>query len=218
MHTFAEYAPRLDAQVAELVRHNPLAAMISTDHGVPVASHVPVITPPSRLHAGGARWGHMARVNPQWQTFDPARPVLLIFTGAHAYVSPALYQREPTVPTWNYSSVHVTALPQILPQGEPTMQVLTQTVQAVEAVRGNPRDMSASPARFHQIVGGVVAFSLRITAVPGGVQAQPGQPGRALAAGSRRARRRSGLGAGGPRHGRGPAGETAGLLPGFLPG
>jgi predicted FMN-binding regulatory protein PaiB len=112
-----------------------------------------------------ALWGHMTRANPQWQIFDPARPVPLIFTGAHAYVSPALYERVPAVPTWNYSAVHVTALPQILPEGEATMQVLTQTVQAVEALRGNPWDLSASLARFHQIASGVVAFSLRVTAV-----------------------------------------------------
>jgi transcriptional regulator len=45
------------------------------------------------------------------------------------------------------------------------MRVLTQTVRAVEALRETPWDMSASLARFHQIAGGVVAFSLRITAV-----------------------------------------------------
>jgi predicted FMN-binding regulatory protein PaiB len=111
MHTFAEYAPCRDAQVAELVRHNPFAAVISTDHGVPVATHVPVITPPSQqLRAGGA-------------------------------------------------------LPQILPAGQATMRVLTETVRAVEALREDPWDMSASLARFHHIAGGVVAFSLRVTAV-----------------------------------------------------
>jgi len=107
----------------------------------------------------------MPRANPQWHTFDPARPVLLIFNGAHAYISPALYQREPAVPTWNYSAVYVTALPQLLPAGQATMQVLTETVRAVEALRGNRWDMSASLARFHQLAGGVVAFSLQVTAV-----------------------------------------------------
>lgn len=166
MHTLPEYAPRGDAQAGELVRHHPFAAVISTDHGVPVATHVPVITPPSQqLREGGTLWGHMARANPQWRTFEAARPVLVIFTGAHAYVSAALYQRGPAVPTWNYSAVHVTALPQILPAGQATMRVLTETVRAVEALREDPWDMSASLARFHHIAGGVVAFSLRVTAV-----------------------------------------------------
>ena len=34
MHTFPEYAPRGDAQVAELARHNPFGVVISADHGV----------------------------------------------------------------------------------------------------------------------------------------------------------------------------------------
>jgi putative FMN-binding protein len=85
MHTFPDYAPCGDAQVAGLVQDNPFAAVISTGHGVPVATHVPVIIPPpGQLRAGGVLWGHMARANPQWQAFDPARPVLVIFTGAHA--------------------------------------------------------------------------------------------------------------------------------------
>ena len=45
------------------------------------------------------------------------------------------------------------------------MQVLTQTVQAVEALRETPWDMSTSLERFRHIAGGIVAFSLRITAV-----------------------------------------------------
>jgi hypothetical protein len=35
MHTSPEYGPRGDAQVAELVRHNPFAAVISAGHGAP---------------------------------------------------------------------------------------------------------------------------------------------------------------------------------------
>src|SRR5262249_57975961 len=102
MHTFAEYAPRGDAQVAGLVRDNPFAAVISTGPGGPVATHLPVIIPPAgRLAAGGVLWGHLARANPQWQTFEAAPPVLLIFPGAHADVSPAHHQPEAAGPRLN---------------------------------------------------------------------------------------------------------------------
>src|SRR5215831_5797376 len=117
MHTFAEYAPRGDAQVAELVRHNPFAAVISTDHSVSVATHVPVITKPCA------------------------------------------------------------------------------------AILGHERVTGAVPSTRRR-GGGVLATGHR---GPGGVQAQPGYAGRALAAGSRQPRRQSGVGADGPRNGRGPA-------------
>jgi transcriptional regulator len=166
MHSFREYAPNADTQVIELVRRNPFAAVISVDDGVPIATHVPLITPPSQpLREGGTLWGHMAGVNPQWRSFDPDRPVLVIFTGAHAYVSGSIYEQVPAVPTWNYSAAHITALPQLVPEGNETMQVLTETVRAVEGLREHPWDMSTSLQRFHQIAGGVVAFTLRVVTI-----------------------------------------------------
>jgi transcriptional regulator len=166
MHTYPDYAPRDDAQIAELVRRHPFAVLVSVDDGRPVASHVPVIAPPGgSLTVGGTLWGHMGRANPQWRTLNPASPVLLIFTAAHAYVSAALYEQTPSVPTWNYSAVHVTAVPELLASGPPTMEVLTETVRALEGQRERPWDMTTSMDRFHEIVGGVVAFSLRVTAI-----------------------------------------------------
>lgn len=166
MHPFREYAPIADIQVVELVRRNPFAAVVSVDDGVPVATHVPLITPPSQpLCEGGMLWGHMARVNPQWRSFDPVCPVLVIFTGADAYVSGSFYEQDPAVPTWNYSAAHITALPQIVPEGDETMQVLTETVRAVEDLREHPWDMGSSLQRFHQIAGGVVAFTLQVVTI-----------------------------------------------------
>jgi transcriptional regulator len=166
MHTFREYAPHSDQQVLDLVRRNPFAAVVSVDDGFPVATHVPLITPPSQpLREGGVLWGHMARVNPQWRSFDPACPVLAIFTGADAYVSGAFYDGVPAVPTWNYSAAHVTALPQIVSEGDETMQVLTETVRAVEGLREQAWDTRTSLQRFHQIAGGVVAFTLQVVTI-----------------------------------------------------
>jgi transcriptional regulator len=107
----------------------------------------------------------MARANPQWRSFDPACPVLAIFTGADAYVSGSCYEQVPAVPTWNYSAAHITALPRIVPEGDETMQVLTETVRAVEDLREQAWDMSTSLQRFHQIARGVVAFTLRVVSI-----------------------------------------------------
>src|SRR5262249_60639046 len=69
MHTFAEYAPRGDAQVAGLVRDNPFAAVISTGPGGPAATHLPVIIPPAgRRAAAGLAWGRPARAHPPGPT------------------------------------------------------------------------------------------------------------------------------------------------------
>ena len=50
--------------------------------------------------------GHLARPNPQLADLDGAAEVLAMFTGPHAYISPAWYAAGPAVPTWNYAAVH----------------------------------------------------------------------------------------------------------------
>src|SRR5206468_10042957 len=49
---------------------------------------------------------HLARANPQLQDLDGAAEALAVFAGPHAYISPSWYEAGPSVPTWNYASVH----------------------------------------------------------------------------------------------------------------
>lgn len=56
--------------------------------------------------------GHMAAVNPQVQ--DLGKEALAIFQGPHGYISPSLYTRFNSVPTWNYVAVHCYGVPEML--------------------------------------------------------------------------------------------------------
>jgi transcriptional regulator len=58
--------------------------------------------------------GHMARANPQWKSWDGATRVLVIFHGPHSYISPAWYEQQVTVPTWNYVTVHAYGVPSLI--------------------------------------------------------------------------------------------------------
>jgi transcriptional regulator len=49
---------------------------------------------------------HVARANPIWRQ-ALGKPVLAVFQGPHAYVSPDWYESRNQVPTWNYLAVHV---------------------------------------------------------------------------------------------------------------
>jgi transcriptional regulator len=55
--------------------------------------------------------GHVARANGWWRQVAQPRPVLAIFGGPDAYVSPSWYPSKGVdgrvVPTWNYLHVHV---------------------------------------------------------------------------------------------------------------
>jgi len=52
-------------------------------------------------------FGHFGRNNPQLMDIEKADEVLVIFSGAHAYISPQWYESENGVPTWNFQTIQV---------------------------------------------------------------------------------------------------------------
>ncbi len=85
------------------MRRHDFATLVSNHDGMPLATHLPLLV----THVGDAitLHGHVARANPQWRSLA-SQDVLAVFTGPHAYVSPSLYERRESVPTWNYLAVH----------------------------------------------------------------------------------------------------------------
>lgn len=99
---------RMDDRATQLafMRRHAFATLVSTGPaGAPQATHLPlvVVERPGTLRL----LGHQARANPQWRELAAGAEVLAIFQGPHAYISPSLYQRQPSVPTWDYAAIHV---------------------------------------------------------------------------------------------------------------
>ncbi len=91
-------------EVAEFMRANSFALVVTGTGGPLHASHLPVMVEEKDgklfVHS------HMARNNPQWKEFFPDEEMLVVFSGPHAYVSPRWYEEKERVPTWNYAAVH----------------------------------------------------------------------------------------------------------------
>jgi transcriptional regulator len=81
---------------------HPFATVITQRGGSLTVSHLPLLVDPDR----GILRGHLARENPQYQDLAAESEALAIFHGPHAYVSPSVYEEQPSVPTWNYVVVH----------------------------------------------------------------------------------------------------------------
>lgn len=93
------------ASLDRLLARDPFATVVTTDAGVPFASHLPVLY--SRDGAAVLLEGHWARSNPQARHEGSA---LLIVHGPHAYISPGWYpdkEEASRVPTWNYAVAHL---------------------------------------------------------------------------------------------------------------
>ncbi len=68
----------------------------------PLATHLPM------EREGEFLYGHLAANNPMTQFIGTSMIFLAAFHGPHDYVSAALYDKpEKSVPTWDYTAVHV---------------------------------------------------------------------------------------------------------------
>jgi transcriptional regulator len=102
--------PEDRAEIVEFMRANNFALLVTAMGGELAGSHLPVTVEESgaqiTLHM------HMARNNPQWESFFD-EDAMVVFFGAHAYVSPRWYEQKERVPTWNYAAVHAYGKPQV---------------------------------------------------------------------------------------------------------
>jgi len=104
---FAQTQPQ---ELHRLMRDHPLGVLVTAGPAGLDADHIPFEFDPA---AGplGTLLAHVARANPLWQRCPSGTPVMVIFRGAEAYVSPNWYpskhEAHRQVPTWNYEVVHV---------------------------------------------------------------------------------------------------------------
>ncbi len=85
-------------------RQHSFATLVSQVDGAPFATPLPFLI--DREGDALTLRAHMARANPQWRSLA-AQDSLTIFSGPHAYVSAAWYERPlEDVPTWDYTTLH----------------------------------------------------------------------------------------------------------------
>jgi transcriptional regulator len=80
---------------------NAFGQLISIEDNRPTASHLPFLIADDLQYLQC----HLARQNLQWRQLEEQQ-VLVIFQGAHDYISPTWYQTA-GVPTWNYQALHI---------------------------------------------------------------------------------------------------------------
>ena len=146
-----------------LIREHSFGTLVSHVNGQLFATHLPFLLDPTR-GANGTLMAHMARANPHWQQL-PRSESLAIFQGPHAYISPAWYVSEETVPTWNYSVVHAYGTATLLDDPERIRALLDETVGTFDTHGWSTARVSdryvANMAR------GIVAFEIPIARLEG---------------------------------------------------
>jgi transcriptional regulator len=116
-------------EIFEFIRNNSFAILISTNEGKINATHLPVLLK-SDEGKNGYLYAHVAKANQQMKNID--EEVLVIFPGAHKYISPEWYETNQSVPTWSYISVHVYGKIKILEDRESKIGILEDIVKYFE--------------------------------------------------------------------------------------
>lgn len=140
------------APLWELMRQFNFALLVTAPDGVPFASSIPftLLEPENKLTA------HLAKANPQWQHFESAKEVLVVFQAEHALVSSRWYESAPNVPTWNYATVHAYGKVRLLSETQTRAQL-----EALMAQHGHAPDMAELGEKYLEgMQKGIVGFEV----------------------------------------------------------
>ena len=153
-------------KLVAFMRAHSFATLISVHDRLPVASHVPlVVTVQDQVVK---LTGHLAKQNPQWQAFEAAES-LAVFTGPHAYIAPALYEKRESVPTWNYIAVHAYGVPQVITLSD-SRELMDKMIHEMIDTYG-PDYMaqwhSLSEGFQESMMNGIVGFEMTVTRLEG---------------------------------------------------
>jgi len=153
------------AKLFDFIEANSFGLLVSELAGHAVATHLPLLVRRDEGHRGQLI-GHMARANPQGHELA-GREVLAIFSGPHAYVSPAWYEADDVVPTWNYVAVHAYGRCELIDDERATVQLLLDYVATFETSRPTPWSIDASAPFFQRLARQIVAFRIEISRLEG---------------------------------------------------
>ena len=112
MYNLPHFKEKDQAVVVEFMKQHPFAMLIGCSENVPAATQVPLLF--EEREGKIILIGHMMRKQDHHQAFEKNPQVLVVFTGAHTYVSATLYSDPHQASTWNYMSVHARGTIQFL--------------------------------------------------------------------------------------------------------
>ena len=165
-----------DALLA-LMKEAPLATLVRG--GAELAADVL----PLEVERVGDGWrvaGHVARANPLWREAD-GQPVLALFQGPQAYVSPNWYpskfQHGKAVPTWNYTMVQVHGTLRAIEDPAWLRAFVTRLTQRHEGGRAVPWHVGDAPPDYlDAMLKAIVGIEIEVTRVEGKFKLSQNRP------------------------------------------
>jgi transcriptional regulator len=147
--------------IQNFIHQNGFGILINQTNGKLWATHIPLVL--EEQNGKQILVGHISKENPQAESFKTNDEVLIIFSGAHTYISSSWYDHE-NVPTWNYLAVHV--------YGKLTIHSLEETVADLKKLVDKYEAKSEKPVRVEELSNktmlqarGIIGFEIEITSI-----------------------------------------------------
>jgi transcriptional regulator len=162
-----------------LMHEAPFATLIHGAGGELSADLLPLEV--DRTPAGSWRLtGHVARANPLWKMAD-GQPVLVVFQGAQAYVSPSWYpgkqQHGKAVPTWNYAVVQAHGRLRAIEDRAWLHALVSRLTTRHEAGRAEPWHVTDAPADYVEtMLRAIVGIEIDVTRIEGKFKLSQNRP------------------------------------------
>ncbi|MDA7415903.1 FMN-binding negative transcriptional regulator [Xenophilus arseniciresistens] len=171
MYTPAHFAETRPEALARIIHEHPLGMLVHAHDGRFDADHIPFEFDPDEGPHGRLR-AHVARANALWQRCPTGTPVMAVFRGAQAYVSPSWYpskqQTHRLVPTWNYEVVHAHGLLSVHDDERFVRRIVARLTRRHEAGEARPWKMGDSAPEFiDELLRHIVGIEIAVTSLEG---------------------------------------------------
>lgn len=143
-------------EIVAFMRRYSFATLVTSKGNIPKAAHLPFVI--RERNDKIILSGHFAKANHQWNDIIYAN-VLVIFSEPHAYISPKHYDKEQSVPTWNYFSVHAYGIGEIIEDQHRAFQSLNEMINNYEP--NYKKQWDSLPEEYKlKMLNGIVPFEI----------------------------------------------------------
>jgi transcriptional regulator len=174
MYIPAHFAETRPEELQRIIRENSLGILVTQGSDGLDADHIPFeFDADEGTH--GVLTAHVARANPLWQRCPTGTPVMVVFRGAQAYISPNWYpskhEAHRQVPTWNYEVVHVHGTITVHDDERFARRIVARLTRRHEATEAKPWKMGDSAPEFiNEELRQIVGIEIAITSLVGKVK------------------------------------------------
>lgn len=157
-------------EIKKFVEYISAADLVTTDStGNPVATLMPCRWISDQTEFGKLVM-HMSKGNLQWKEISPNQIGLAIIHGIAAYVTPNSYPTKietgKVVPTWNYTSVHLTGNITVTQDHNELLEIVSELTDFHESKQATPWKVTDAPADYlASQLNGIVGITMQISKV-----------------------------------------------------